>query len=177
MCPPRAISRVLYRVAQLVHGVRTDLDATEVATARELLSEAELRIFAGMLARDRRHSMNVLLWLRAHAAEAARPSRALLAAALLHDCGKGDIHVIDRIAFVLLGAISRRLTDGIARKHGARWRYGIWRLRHHAALGAERLAGAASDARTVTLVARHGDGIAAQADEELRWLREADAAV
>ncbi len=168
-----ALSRAGYRAGQFARGFRTTLSPEEVATARALLDTRELQLFAGLHPRDRRHSMNVMRWLETR----ARPSRELLVAALLHDVGKGQLHVLDRVAYVVLNAISARLIDRIARERGPRWRQGLWRLSHHARLGAERLVEAGSSPRVVELVAGHirADG-AEQASEELVWLRSADSA-
>ena len=51
----------------------------------------------------------------------------------------------------------------------------LWRLEHHAALGAQRLTGI-SDPRVVSLVASHLEPGADSADEDLQWLRAADSA-
>ncbi len=167
------LHRAGYRAGQFVRGFRSTLSPEEIAAARALLGARELQLFAGLHPRDRRHSMNVMRWLEA----STRPSRELLVAALLHDVGKGQLYVLDRVAYVALNAISPQLLDGVAREHGPRWRQGLWRLRHHARLGAERLIEAGSSPRVVELVAAHirTDG-AEQTSEQLTWLRSADAA-
>lgn len=168
-----ALWQVGYRAGQFVRGFRTTLSPEEIAAARRLLGARELQLFAGLHPRDRRHSMNVMRWLEA----STRPSRELLVAALLHDVGKGQLRVLDRVAYVTLNAISPQFLDGIAREHGPRWRQGLWRLRHHARLGAERLIEAGSSPRVVELVAAHiGTDGAEQTSEQLTWLRSADAA-
>ena len=173
MSAAAALWRAGYRAGQLVRGLRTALSPRELIAARSLLSARELQLFAGLHPRDRRHSMDVMRWLEAR----TRPSRELLVAALLHDVGKGQLRVLDRVAYVALNAISPRLVDGVAREHGPRWRQGLWRLRHHPQLGAERLIEAGSSQRVVELVAAHirADG-AEQTGVELAWLRSADSA-
>src|SRR5690606_19210103 len=99
-------------------------------------------------------------------------SRDLLAAALLHDVGKGDLLVTERVVYVLLAAVSPRLIDLVGGP-GPRWRNGIWRLRHHARLGAERLTEEGSSPRVIELVAAHTDGDAT-GDDELARLQAAD---
>jgi hypothetical protein len=159
-----------YRTRQFVRGLRPRISAEEAAEARRLLSDGELRLFLAMTPRDRRQAFDVLRWLQ-HRGE---PSEALQVAALLHDAGKGEIAVCDRIAFVLLEAISPRLVDALAARHGSRRRRPLWRLRHHARLGASRLERAGSDPRVLELVRGHcsdpGD------DDELALLVSADGA-
>jgi hypothetical protein len=172
----RAWRRPLYRARQFFGGFRTVLVPSEVAIAREVLSPRELVLFAGMEPRDRRHSMNVLLWLRRASLEAgAPPSRDLEAAALLHDIGKGRLRAFERVAFVILDAVAPWLVDRIGRADGPRWRQGLWRLRHHGRLGATRLAAEGSAPRLVALVETHTER-APSNDPEQEWLRRADRA-
>jgi hypothetical protein len=137
---------------------------------RSLLNERERALFVAMEPRDRRHSMDMVHWLRARTA--ASPE--LLAAALLHDVGKGDLLVVDRIAFVLLGRVSASLRSRVASSEGMRFRRALWRLEHHARLGADRLSGVSCE-RVLALVESHLDA-GAGADEELHWLMAADSA-
>ncbi len=158
-------------------GFGTTLDPAEVHLARSLLQPAELRLFAAMHPRDRRHSMDLLRALDADTEQGhgTPPSPELRQAALLHDVGKGHLELWDRVAFVLLGAASQPLVDGLASESGAAWQQALWRLRHHAALGAERLVGAGSTPRVVELVRRHTAPLAdAGEDHELARLIEAD---
>jgi hypothetical protein len=92
----------------------------------------------------------------------------------LHDVGKGDLWVGERIVYVLLAGISTRLVDHVARP-SPRWCGGLWRLRHHARRGAERLTAEGSSPRVVALVAAHIDGDRT-GDSELARLQAADRA-
>jgi hypothetical protein len=166
--------RLLYRARQLLLGFRASLDPAETVLAQRLLSERELVLFSSMQARDQRHSMDMLRWLRAR----ATPSPDLEAAALLHDVGKRGLRAWDRVAYVLLAALSVRLLDAAASERGPGPRRALWVLRHHAELGARLLEGAGARSRVVELVRRHKDALppAPGGDEELRLLIEADGA-
>lgn len=168
----RTRARLRYRGGQFFHGFRARLVPSEIAVVRGLLSPAELRLFLAMDPRDRRHSVDLLRWLEVTAGS-KRPSEALRRAALLHDVGKGRLWVWDRVAYVLLEAVSPRLADVLGAPEGARWRGALWRLRHHAELGARALAEVGTDPRVVALVAAHTDGFARE-DPELARLIEAD---
>ncbi|MSQ36185.1 MAG: HD domain-containing protein [Dehalococcoidia bacterium] len=159
-----------YRAAQFVRGLRPALQPDEARLVRRLLSDSEFQLFAAMDPRDRRHSMDMVLWLR------SRPpcSDDLLAAALLHDVGKGRLRDWERIAFVLLGAVRWRARERFVRAEGRGLRGALWRLEHHARLGAALLGAAGTRPAVVELVGRHSDPGLAEGD--LARLRAADAA-
>jgi hypothetical protein len=163
------LASALYRARQFVRGFRSTLTADDLASVHALLTEEERALFFGMLPRDRRHSLDMVHWLRAHAA----PSDEVLAAALLHDIGKGQLWVWDRVAFVLLGAAGHELRARVAVEGGGRFRDALWRLEHHARLGADRLG--RSRPRVAWLVAHHTDR-APPPDHDLALLLVADAA-
>ncbi|HRC61989.1 MAG: HD domain-containing protein [Dehalococcoidia bacterium] len=165
-----------YRSGQFFRGFRWALRPDEVSRVCGLLNERERLLFSAMQGRDRRHSMDMVRWLeRRGAAKGTPPSADLLAAALLHDVGKGSLIVWDRVAFVLLGACSIRLRRSLERERGWRWQQALWRLEHHAGLGAELLEGSGTRPRVVELVRRHKDP-GADGDTELSALMAADGA-
>ncbi len=150
------LARARYRGRQFFRGLRPSLAPTEIALARSMLTPAEFSLFLHAEARDRRHSMDLLLLLsREGEASGDPPEEALLIAALLHDVGKGRMAVWHRVAFVLLNAVSPRLSIALETSEGPEWRRSLWRLRHHARLGAELLEAAGSDPRVVEIVRAH----------------------
>jgi len=148
--------RARYRAWQFTHGLRPFLDPREIEEVRARLTPAEFALFLDAEARDRRHSVDLFEALRA-----AGAGESELVAALVHDVGKGRLRTWHRVAFVLLRA-TPLLSGRFEVEQGAAWQQALWRLRHHARLGAERLEAAGSDARVVELVRRHTD--AAPAD-------------
>ncbi|MGE3855400.1 MAG: HD domain-containing protein [Dehalococcoidia bacterium] len=148
--PRRRLARARYRVYQFTHGLRPFLAPHEVEAARAQLTPAEFALFLGAEARDRRHSFDLFEALRARDAGAEE-----LTAALVHDVGKGRLRTWHRVAFVLLDAASPALARRLEAERGASWRQALWRLRHHAVLGAARLEEAGSAPRVVELVRRH----------------------
>lgn len=171
------MARPLYRAGQFFRGLWPAIGADEAESVRRLLTDAELHLFLTLDARDRRQAADMVRWLKRNAPQ---PSDTLLVAALLHDVGKSGLWVWDRVLFVLLEAISPALVDGLAGEPGepgdgrGRWRRALWTLRHHAALGAERLSAIETRPRVVALVAVHAGGAEESAgdaaDAELRWL-------
>lgn len=173
----QGLTRSRYRVGQFFRGFRTAVDPEDARTIVGLLSAAELHLFLSMRPRDRRHAVETMR----HADRIARehghePSSALLTAGLLHDVGKGPLHVHDRVVYVILRAASPSLVDRVARAEGARWRVALWRLRHHASVGAAQLQAAGSASRVVELTAVHHLDHPPSDDRELDWLLEADEA-
>ena len=146
----RAAGRARYRVRQFARGLRPSLSPAEIEVARVRLSPAEFALFLDAEARDRRHSFDLFVAL-----QSAGVGELDLVAALVHDVGKGRLRPWQRIAFVLLSAAVPRLGRRLEVEHGASWRQALWRLRHHARLGAARLEAAGSDARVMELVRRH----------------------
>ncbi|MDO9444117.1 MAG: HD domain-containing protein [Dehalococcoidia bacterium] len=144
------LRRARYRVRQFTHGLRPHLSAAEVAEVRGLLRPEDFRLFLHAEPRDRRHSLDLYRLLAAEGA-----SSAMLMAALVHDVGKGRVATWHRVAFVLLNGVSPRLVSAVAAETGASWRRALWRLQHHAALGAQALEAVAADARVVVLVRAH----------------------
>ncbi|GGL91521.1 phosphohydrolase [Deinococcus aerolatus] len=133
------------KVRRLVRSVRASDAHPDDAWAAALLTPGEARVYRGMDPRDREHACRVTLHLlREH--PGADPQ--LVAAALLHDCGKSvrPYRVAER---VLVGLVPTRL----ARLLPPLGALGI-RARHPE-LGAALLVNAGARARVADLVALH----------------------
>ncbi|TAJ18508.1 MAG: HD domain-containing protein [Dehalococcoidia bacterium] len=144
------LTRARYRTQQYAKGIRPHLSPEEAAKARAMLTPPELALFLAMQRRDQRHSLDLF-----HALVAEHAPQTSLVAALLHDVGKGELHDWQRIVFVLIEAVRPGLGRALEAEGGAGWRDALWRLRHHARIGAERLAGLGTQARVIELVAGH----------------------
>ncbi len=133
------------KVRRLARSVKPDHAHPDDVWALTHLTPAEARVYRGMDPRDREHACRVTLHLlRDHPAAAPE----LVAAALLHDCGKSvrPYRVTER---VLVGLIPNRLAR-LLPPIGA---LGI--RAHHPELGARLLAHAGARLRVARLVARH----------------------
>jgi hypothetical protein len=90
----------------------------------------------------------------------------LIAAALLHDCGKGPLNVAQRAIQVLLLGMPSGVRAAAASRVG--W---LRRIEEHAGEGARLAAAAGASERTVWLIANHHRRVA---DFQLRALQAAD---
>lgn len=139
---PRPLSGLpakLRRLARSLHAAQARPD-DPWALAR--LTPEEGRVYQGMDPRDREHALRV-----ARALLAERPGPELLAAALLHDCGKSvrPYRVWERVGAGLVpGGLAARLPLGP-----------LWVRGHHPELGARLLERVGARPRVVQLVRRH----------------------
>lgn len=121
--------RALYRIGQLRRALNPQVTATEDTAARNALGERLYPLFTSMDAADQRHSLDVFESLLS----SGHTDSELLAAALLHDCGKGSIAgarigLRHRISYVMLTPAPPllqtvcRVSPGLAalRDHGPR---------------------------------------------------------
>ena len=151
--------RVRYRVWQALHRLTAHVASDELAPVRDLLPSTGQALFLTMSRGDQRHSLDV------HRALAATGcvDRDLLAAALLHDVGKGGRRVpfVIRPTIVLLKAWApgtlRRLAGTGAFAPVPRWRRPVRDAWHHAELGACLAAEAGLAPRVVELIRTHHD--------------------
>lgn len=143
--------RVAYRVRQFATAFIVQWRAQEKAEVVGILSPGELALFYGMRRAALRHSLQVYRHLRRRGIQ----DRDLLAAALLHDVGKGQVTLAHRVAAVLLKATLPGWLDRLAGPAGPRWKRAFYFHRHHAKLGAELVERAGSQPRVVALVENH----------------------
>ena len=143
-----------YRVWQMWRALFPGrLDAADHAILEQTLPPAGRALFAAMSANDQRHSLAVYRALRARGCDDAE----LLAAALLHDSGKGSgrVRLWMRPTVVLLRACAPGLLRWLARPPVPRWRRPFYLAWHHAEIGADLAAAAGLSARTVLLIRTH----------------------
>ena len=156
-------------VRRFFRGFRGAVTPAEARDARALLTPAELRAFEALQGRERRHAVDVMRHLQA----AGEPSDDLLAAALLHNVGKGPLHLHERVAYTLLAMFAPRLLDRVAAPDGAGFRRAMAAQRDHPARGADALAAIGVRPRVLELVRGHHDA-SADGDAELAALIAAD---
>jgi len=151
-----ALWAAVYRVWQVWRSVTArPLGATDHAIVERTLPPAARAVFYAMSRNDQRHSVSVYQKLRARGCEDAE----LLAAALLHDSGKGSgrVRLWVRPPFVLLHRFAPDLLRGLARDDAAWWRRPLYYAAHHAEIGAELARAAGLSERTVLLIRTHHD--------------------
>jgi hypothetical protein len=138
------------RVASFVFGRVSAEERAAVATA---LTRPQVALFESMPRPDQRHGLDVAETLR-RAGFAGDTD--LIAAALLHDAGKGrSARLWHRVAWSLGHRYGRRVTDVAGRMPGARPVFE--RLDRHAELSAELARAAGASDRTVQLIAEQGE--------------------
>jgi hypothetical protein len=162
-------SDLAHHVRRFFRGFRWALSPEEVEEARALLTADELALFSALQGRERRHAMDMLHWLQTH----TTPSRELQAAALVHNVGKGPLHLHERVIYVLLQKFAPPLLARLASPRAGRLGRTLAMQAEHAPRGAERLAAIGSAARVRALVRHHHDASPGR-DRELAWLMEAD---
>jgi hypothetical protein len=156
-------------VRRFFRGFRGSLTPEEARTVEALLRPEELRCFRALQSREQRHAVDVMRHLRTHRS----PSDDLLVAALLHNVGKGPLHLYERVAYTLLAMFTPRLLHRVAQPDGRGFRRAMAAQRDHPARGAEVLAAIGVRPRVLELVRGHHDA-SAGGDDELEALIEAD---
>ncbi len=163
------MARSLYRSRQFFRSIGASVSDGERREVAGRLSEGEERLFFAMTARDQRHSLDVLHLL----IRQGQSDPELLAAALLHDAGKGQVRIWHRVLYVLLRATSRRLFERLASSEASSWRGALAAIADHARRGAALAKAAGASEGTVRLIRQHedaGDG----PDPRVAILRAAD---
>lgn len=160
--------RWLYRVRQFRRALRARPCPDGLRALDCYLSPNERSLFDRVSPRDQFHQLETLRLL----SRAAAPSRPLARAALLHDAGKGSVRLHDRVLYVVLAAAAPAVLERLTRHEGRGPLGALYRIRHHARIGADRVRALGAEPRVVELIARHHDPPGD--DAELRALIAAD---
>ena len=151
--------RVRYRAWQVWHRLFARVTEPDRAPVRTLLPPTGQTLFGTMTRGDQRHCLDVYAALAATGCT----DQDLLAAALLHDVGKGEhrVRFIMRPAIVLLKAaapqVLKRLAGASASTPVGWWRRPFRDAWHHAEWGAILAERAGLTPRIVTLIRTHHD--------------------
>lgn len=132
------------KIVRLARSVTPRQARPDDAWASAQLTPAEWRVYLGMDPRDREHACRVARHLRREH-PSAPPE--LLAAALLHDCGK-SVRPYRLTERVLVGLVPNRLSRLLPLGP-------LYVRAHHPELGAELLTRLGARPRVAQLVARH----------------------
>ena len=162
------VERWLYRARQAGKVRGRKLTRQEWPEVKEVMSPPLFDLFLSMRGIAQRHGYDVYRMLRSQ----GWTDPDLLAAALLHDVGKGRLSVASRALWVLLGAWSKGLRERLA-LHPVLGRWlGLRVNLYHAALGAELVHQAQGSLITAWLIANHQ--LQGHADPVLQALQRAD---
>jgi hypothetical protein len=151
--------RLLYRARQFWHALGAQPDREELRLAASLLTPAQLALFHGMQPGEQAHALSILSRLLIQGEN--HPD--LLAAALLHDCGK-QLHPINPLerAWIVL---AQNLFPARARAWGKvepealpelpGWRRSLAVAEQHPAWGAELARQSGASSLLQALIRRH----------------------
>jgi len=149
------LARALYRSRQFFRAAGPSLSEEERAEVTQRLNAEQQRLFYALTARDQRHCLDVFHALRRD----GRDDPELLAAALLHDVGKGPARLWHRVAYVLIHAVSPRLVRRLASDKSSGWRRSLASFSEHSQRGAALVEATGASQAVVTMVRLHsGDG-------------------
>jgi len=139
----------VHRVGQFVAHVRARVDPSEEALVERILPPSAQMLFREMPVADRRHGLDVAHRLLA----SGHDDRDLLAAALLHDAGKGHrLRLWHRVSGVVLEAVAPGALRRMASPDPRSWRYPFHIYLHHEAISAQMAVSAGCEPRTGSFI-------------------------
>jgi len=164
-----------YRVKQFFRALAARVSEEELEQIACILTPASLALFRSMATQDQRHGLDVRAALR----QAGYANPDLLAAALLHDVGKGSARLPawQRAVIVLLDRFAPRLLARLSRGEPQGWRRPFVVRARHPEVGARWCQEAGCSPLTVALIRRHQDRLVrcrAEEDQLLAALQAAD---
>ena len=168
-------TRLRYRTQQFFAGLSAYVDEDEQRQVRQQLSPAAAQLFFDMPRDGQRHSLNVYRALQ----EEGHYHSALLAAALLHDCGKAAarFNIFSRSVLVLADALFRSALAELASDDpDSGWRYTAYVHLYHPEIGAAWAAEAGCSPLCAWLIEHHQAQDASGTEQERSLLAALQAA-
>jgi hypothetical protein len=155
----------VHRVTQFVGHLTARVHPAEATLVRRLLPARAVELFDAMPVADRRHGLDVANRLLAR----GHDDRDLLAAALLHDAGKGHaMRLWHRVGGVVLEAFAPSLLTRLATPDAGSWRHGFHLYLHHEPISADAALAAGCDARVAAFIRGRTDAADAPLAAALR---------
>ena len=139
------------RVRQFFKSCRASVSKAEQRVAAEQLGDSLFQLFMKMALLDQRHCLDVYHTLRGSGCDDTE----LLTAALIHDVGKRNVVIWQRVAYVFLKQLAPRQLRRIA-SNGTGWRAGLSSLHYHEEVGSQLAKAAGASDVVVQLI--NGDG-------------------
>lgn len=184
------MKNIFKRTRQFWRALTAKMTTADQALVSRYLTGTEQTLFYQMDVAIQRHCINVAYTLEKLVTDRVmadipdgKPDvdqALLIKAALLHDIGKinGQFTIMDRVWFVLVRKISRRLAKRIAKKGDGSWparlRNAFYIHVHHSQQGAELAIQSGLPDEVVCLIRHHHDPQQPGDSHELRLLRRAD---
>jgi putative nucleotidyltransferase with HDIG domain len=142
--------RAFYRLRQFLRALEESQETVPGESLEPYLEKGGRRLFTMLSRRDQTHSAQTA----ARVLQARPADLELVVAALLHDVGKGEQRIWQRVAYVLLGRAAPPLLRWLARADRG-WRGALYRSLHHPLLGAQMAREIGYAEAVCCLIARH----------------------